>query len=179
MRTLWPRFLGFLCCDVVCGLLRSARFEFAHGYDRRAKSTSLRRTKGWAVNKASQINLRGLWRLWAWKRWVLAMRGDVGLATAAPTKSATWRPRAALDKARALFSSLRGEKIRERLTDGRLRGGRVDGGLTGHGAMAARSPAGTRCPPLAGTRTRQHGSWTVPASPSVALRAAAWRSKLE
>jgi len=80
---------------------------------RTSLSTSLRRTEGWAVNKASQIHLRGLWRLWAWKRRASAMRVDGGLAIAAPTKSATWGTTAALDSARVLFSGQRGEKIRE------------------------------------------------------------------
>jgi hypothetical protein len=88
----------------------------------------LRRTKGWAVNKASHITSRGLGRLWAWKRCVLRSRGDGNALSAAPTKSATCGTTATLDKARVLFSGLRGEKIRERLTDRRLRGGRVAGG---------------------------------------------------
>jgi hypothetical protein len=110
----------------------SRRNGLARGFEPRAKSTSLRRTEGWAVNKASQITSRGLWRLWAWKRCVLRSCGHARLATAAPTKSATWGTTAALDKARALFSGQRGEKIRERLTDRRLRDGRVGSCLTDH-----------------------------------------------
>ena len=66
--------------------------------------------------------------MWAWKRCVLATWVDGNALAAAPTKSATWATTAALDKARVLFSGQRGEKIRERLTDRPLRGGRVGGG---------------------------------------------------
>ena len=92
------------CCECFltrasgCGLFPS--FSFAQSVEQAAVQPSGRRDI-----------LRGLWRLWAWKRWVLAMRVDVDALVVAPTKSATWRPTAALDKARALFSGQRGDEI--------------------------------------------------------------------